>query len=90
ALPIVVEADQSKSPERKFVLVGLPDKAVMESQERVRAAFRNSEMDWPSGLTVVNLAPADLRKEGPLLDRPIAVALLSLTNQVHQRELEDT
>lgn len=90
ALPIVVEADLTRNPDRKLVMVGLPDKAVVESQERVRAAFRNSEMDWPGGLTVVNLAPADIRKEGPLLDLPIAVSLLALTNQVHQRELDET
>ncbi|MES1228053.1 MAG: magnesium chelatase domain-containing protein, partial [Armatimonadota bacterium] len=90
AVPVTVEVDRHHTPEIKFSLVGLPDKAVMESYERVRAAFRNSHMDWPTGHTVVNLAPADIRKEGPLLDLAIAIAVLSVTHQVTQSELEGT
>src|SRR5690625_1320979 len=57
-------------------LSGLPDTAVREARERVRAALRNSGLPYPQRRTVVNLAPADLRKEGPALDLPIALALL--------------
>lgn len=57
-------------------LVGLPDAALREARERVKAAVRNSGLPWPQRRTVVNLAPADLRKEGPALDLPIALSLL--------------
>src|SRR5690625_2076234 len=57
-------------------LSGLPDTAVREARERVKAALRNSGLPYPQQRTVVNLAPADLRKEGPALDLPIALALL--------------
>jgi len=57
-------------------LSGLPDTAVREARERVKAALRNSGLPYPQRRTVVNLAPADLRKEGPALDLPIALALL--------------
>ena len=65
-----------------MTLVGLPDAAVKESTERVRAAIYNSGLSYPRGRLTVNLAPADLRKEGPAYDLPIAVALLILAEQV--------
>ena len=65
-----------------MTLVGLPDAAVKESTERVRAAIYNSGLTYPHGRLTVNLAPADLRKEGPAYDLPIAVALLILAEQV--------
>src|SRR5262249_26081716 len=58
------------------VVVGLPDTAVKESVERVRAALSNSGYHFPKGKVIVNLAPADLRKEGPLYDLPMAVGML--------------
>ena len=57
-------------------LVGLPDKAIQESRERVRSALRNSGFRGPLVRVVISLAPADLRKEGPSFDLPIALALL--------------
>ena len=66
----------------KFDIVGLPDTAVKESQERVNAAIRNSGMTFPIAKIVVNLAPADRRKEGALYDLPIALALLQAAGQV--------
>lgn len=60
----------------KEVVVGLPDLAVKESIERVRSAVGNSGFRWPVGKMVVNLAPADVRKEGPVYDLPIALAAL--------------
>ncbi|MCR4418911.1 MAG: YifB family Mg chelatase-like AAA ATPase [Clostridia bacterium] len=65
-----------------FTLVGLPDTSVQEARERVRAALRNSGLDFPARRITVNLAPADLRKEGPGLDLAMAVALLAATEQV--------
>ena len=65
-----------------LIIVGLPDVAVKESSERVRAAIRNSGFFWPNQRITVNLAPADLRKEGPAYDLPIAVGVLIATDQV--------
>ncbi len=64
-----------------FSVVGLPDAAVQESRERVRAAIVNSRFEFPSRRITVNLAPADLRKEGPSFDLPIALAFLLATGQ---------
>ncbi len=64
-----------------LTIVGLPDAAVKESSERVRAAIRNSGFLWPNQRITVNLAPADLRKEGPAYDLPIAVGVLIATEQ---------
>lgn len=72
-----------------MVLVGLPDAAVRESQERVRAAIRNSGGKFPHGKVTVNLAPADLKKAGPTYDLPIALAILLASGQVVAGGLED-
>ena len=79
---IEVEADLNTRALPSVTLVGLPDAAVKESTERVRAAIINSGLSYPRGRVTVNLAPADLRKEGPAYDLPIAVALLMLAEQV--------
>ncbi len=68
-----------------FTIVGLPDAAVQESRERVRAAIVNSSYEFPSRRITVNLAPADLRKEGPSFDLPIALAFLLATSQASAR-----
>ena len=60
-----------------FEIVGLPDKAVDESKERVRAAISSSGIDFPAKKITVNLAPADIPKEGSLYDLPIAIGILS-------------
>src|SRR5574337_1514560 len=66
-----------------FTIVGLPDTAIQESRERVRAAIRNSSLTYPFNKRItVNLAPADLRKEGPAYDLPIAVCLLLACEQI--------
>ena len=64
-----------------FTIVGLPDTAVQEARERVRAAIRNSGCDFPLKRITVNLAPADLKKEGPAYDLPIAVGVLVSSGQ---------
>ncbi|MFO0832963.1 MAG: YifB family Mg chelatase-like AAA ATPase [Phycisphaerales bacterium] len=78
ALPCEVEVDVDESvlPPARSVVVGLPDAAVKESLERVRAAIINSGFTAPSGKTVVNLAPADVRKEGPVYDLAVALGML--------------
>ncbi|MDO4732824.1 MAG: YifB family Mg chelatase-like AAA ATPase [Bacillota bacterium] len=65
-----------------FDIVGLPDASVRESRERVRAAVKNSGFDFPLRRITVNLAPADLKKVGPSLDLPIAIAILGATEQL--------
>ncbi len=65
-----------------FYIVGLPDTAVQEAKERVRSAVRNSGLQFPQKRITVNLAPADLRKEGPAYDLPIAVGILIASGQV--------
>ena len=65
-----------------FTIVGLPDKAVQEARERVRAAIRNSNYKFPGRRITVNLAPADLKKEGPAYDLPIAVGILISSGQL--------
>jgi magnesium chelatase family protein len=65
-----------------FFVVGLPDEAVQESRERVRAAVRNSGYTFPMRRVAVNLAPADLKKEGPAYDLSIAVGVLLATEQI--------
>ncbi len=94
ALPIVVETDLTGpiqgDAERLFILVGLPDNAVKESRERVRVAMRNSGLDFPSKKIMCNLAPGDIRKEGPWLDLPMALSLAALTGQVPREELAET
>jgi len=64
-----------------LTIVGLPDAAVNESKERVRAAVKNSGLQWPTRRITVNLAPADLRKQGPAYDLPIAVGILIASEQ---------
>ncbi len=66
-----------------IIIVGLPDAAVQESRERVRAAIRNSGGRVPGGHVTVNLAPADLKKAGPTYDLPIAVGILIASRQIH-------
>ena len=78
---VEVEADISQGLPA-FTVVGLPDTAVQEARERVRAAIRNSGCDFPMRRITVNLAPADLKKEGPAYDLPIAVGVLISSGQV--------
>ncbi|MFC2095022.1 magnesium chelatase domain-containing protein [Candidatus Bipolaricaulota bacterium] len=67
-----------------FNVVGLPEKEVSESRERIRSAIKNSGFRFPAGRITANLAPADLRKEGVGFDLPIAIAILMATGQVTQ------
>jgi magnesium chelatase family protein len=72
-----------------FTTVGLPDAAVRESRDRVHAAVKNSGLTFPPNKRItVNLAPADLRKEGPAYDLPIAVAILAASQQLWPEKLE--
>ncbi len=71
-------------------VVGLPDTAVQESRERVRAAVSNCGLRFPTQRVTVNLAPADLQKEGPAYDLPIAIGILGASGQVPVDHLESS
>ncbi|AFZ66037.1 YifB family Mg chelatase-like AAA ATPase [Deinococcus peraridilitoris] len=86
ALPVTVEVDVSPGLPA-FNVVGLPDQAVSEARERVRAAIRNSGLPFPAARITVNLAPADLRKEGPVFDLPIALGLLAASGHLPPQAL---
>jgi magnesium chelatase family protein len=89
AYQIEIEVDSSKRLPGQSI-VGLPDAAVKESRDRVRAAIENSGFDFPRGYFTINLAPADTKKEGPLYDLPIALGMLLVSEQVSAANLNDT
>lgn len=87
AVPVQVEVDSGYG-DTKVTVVGLPDAAVKESTHRVMSALSNSAFHAPLGRVVVNLAPADIRKEGPSFDLPIALGILAATEQAEPRKLD--
>ena len=72
-----------------FLLVGLPDSAVKESQQRVKAAMENNGLKWPGKGITVNMAPADIRKEGSAYDLPLAVGIMACSGQILFHKLAD-
>ena len=86
---VEVEVDIQGQGLPSFTIVGLPDKAVEESRERVRSALKNSGFDFPAKRITVNLAPADLPKEGPSYDLPIALGILLASEQL-KAEIKDS
>lgn len=72
-----------------FFLVGLPDSAVKESQQRIKAAFKNNDLKFPGKEITVNMAPADIRKEGSIFDLPIAIGILAASEQIVPERLEE-
>ena len=81
AVPVEVEVNAADSGNVDIKLVGLPDAAVRESVDRVVTAIKNSGLRWPNKAITINLAPADLRKEGPSFDLPIAIGMVSLAQE---------
>ncbi|MBU5317136.1 YifB family Mg chelatase-like AAA ATPase [Clostridium bornimense] len=71
-----------------FVLVGLPEQSVRESKERVRSAIINSGFQFPLGRIIINLSPSNIKKGGTLLDLPIALAILSKSNQISKKNID--
>jgi magnesium chelatase family protein len=88
ALKVGVEVDVSGGLPQ-IVLVGLPDTAVQESRERVKSALKNAGFAFPVRKIVINLSPADLRKEGPSFDLPIAIGILAASEQVNPQLIGD-
>ena len=85
---LVVEADLNNGLP-KFDIVGLPDTAIKESKERIRSAIKNSLFKFPMLKLTVNLAPADTKKEGPIYDLPIAIALMICTGEIVCPDIND-
>src|SRR6201995_5928410 len=73
----------------RMVIVGLPDAAVKESRDRVTTAVTNSGFKFTFGRTTINLAPADVKKEGPSFDLPIALGMLAASEQIETDQLEN-
>lgn len=88
ALPVEVEVDVSAGLPG-FSIVGLPDAAVQEARERVRVAISNSGYKFPTKKVIVNLAPANLRKEGPAFDLPMALGILAASGALPPANLKD-
>lgn len=86
AVTIIIEADVIKGI--KFLLVGLPDNAVKESQQRIESALRIIGYKWPKQKIVINMAPADIRKEGSSYDLPLAIAVLAASGQINTDKLD--
>src|SRR5687767_811833 len=83
---ITVEVNVSQGT--KFFMVGLPDSAVKESEQRVESAIKHIGYRMPRQKVVVNLAPADIRKEGSAYDLPIALGILAASEQIITNKLE--
>lgn len=88
AYTVEVEVDLARGLPR-FNIVGLPDAAVKESKERVTSAIKNSQFDFPVKRITVNLAPADIKKEGSSFDLPIALGILKATRQLQEDKLQN-
>ena len=88
AHPVEIEVDVSRGLP-SFSIVGLPDQAIKESRNRVRSAIKNSGFDFPVKKITINLAPADLKKEGPSFDLPLALGLLTATKVIRSKILAD-
>lgn len=81
ATTITIETEISQGI--KFFMVGLPDSAVKESQQRIESAMRLNNYKWPHKKVVINMAPADIRKEGSAYDLPLAVGILAANEQIN-------
>src|ERR1700748_3650746 len=88
AYPVEVEVN-SGGGDTLVVIVGLPDAAVKESRDRVSTALGNSAFKFPLGRTTINLAPADVKKEGPSFDLPIAIGMLAASEQIETDQLDN-
>lgn len=86
AITVTIEVNIDRGVQ--FFLVGLPDSAVKESQQRIEAALTNNDLKYPKKKVTINMAPADIRKEGSSYDLPIAIAILAASEQVSTELLD--
>ncbi len=84
---ITIEVNTSQGS--SFFLVGLPDNAVKESQQRIESALKTNGYKWPGKKIIINMAPADIRKEGSAYDLPLAIGILASSEQMEHGLLED-
>lgn len=89
ALPVEIEVNSGERGEPKTFVVGLPDAAVKESVNRVSSALANSGFAMPLTKMTVNLAPGDIRKEGPIYDLPISLGILASTGELDESKFSD-
>ena len=87
AYTVTIEVNISKGI--RFFLVGLPDNAVKESHQRIDSALKVSNYKWPGHKIVINMAPADIRKEGAAYDLPLAIGILAASQQIVNHKLAD-
>src|SRR5215469_17172692 len=88
AYPVEVEVNAGWG-DTLIIIVGLPDAAVKESRDRVTTALSNSGFKFPMGRTTINLAPADVKKEGPSFDLPIAIGMIAASEQIETDQLDN-
>ena len=86
AVTVTIEVNVSRGVQ--FFLVGLPDSAVKESQHRIASALRALDLHWPGKQVVINMAPADIRKEGSSYDLPLAMGILAADEKVNKKDIE--
>lgn len=86
AIVVTIEVNIDRGVQ--FFLVGLPDSAVKESQQRIESALINNGLKYPKRKITINMAPADIRKEGSSYDLPIAIAILAASEQVSTENLD--
>lgn len=82
AYPVMIEVDVGRGLP-SITIVGLPDDSIRESKERVRSAIKNSGFSFPSSRIIINLSPADVKKEGPSFDLAIALGILAASEQIN-------
>ena len=85
-----IQVEVSVSQGVGYFLVGLPDVSVKESQQRIASAIQSNEMKWPGKRIVINMAPADIRKEGTAYDLPLAIGILAAHEQISPHDLDTT
>ncbi len=88
AVTVTIEVDVTRGV--RYMLVGLPDAAVKESQQRIESAFRAVGLKWPGRQVIINMAPADIRKEGSSYDLPLALGILTASGMVEGSRIEGT
>src|SRR6266571_330563 len=88
-IEVEVDVGPSRDPKENFQTVGLPDAAVRESRQRIRAALRNCGYEVPLTQITINLAPADIKKEGSGFDLPMAMGILGAYGGLNKKELQD-
>lgn len=87
ALPVTIEVNCSKGI--RFLLVGLPDTAVKESHERIYSALSHNQYKFPRKQVIINMSPADIRKEGAAYDLPLAIGILAADEQIATDKLPE-